>query len=331
MTQRTARGLVRVAAEAGVSIATVSNTINRPELVSPSTRERVHAAMERLEFVPNRTAAALRAGSSRLLGLVVPEVVNPFYGALVEAIASDASARGYAVQLCVSHDDPDVELEQFAMLAEHRAAAAVVVPLSATAQRLRRLRLVGTRLVLLDRIDPAHDGCAVAVDDVAGGALAAGHALAAAGSGLTLVNGPLDIPQCADRRTGALRALSDGVLREFTSGAMSVEGGVAIGRAIADGDAPRRVFCTNDQLAVGVSRGLRERGLSVPDDVRIVGYGDLALAPDAAVPLTTVAQPLREMGARAVSAAIADIEASPDHVHETSLLTPTLVLRASAP
>lgn len=102
-------GLAAVARLAGVSTATVSNTLNRPHVVSPATRDKVMAAIEELDFVPNRAAATLRQGYNRLLGLVIPDVVNPFYAAIVDAVSDAADRNRYAVALCVSHDDPAKE------------------------------------------------------------------------------------------------------------------------------------------------------------------------------------------------------------------------------
>ncbi len=325
-------GLSRIADAAGVSVATVSNTINRPHLVADATRERVRQAMERLEFVPNRAAATLRRGSNKLLGVVVPELVNPFYAAITEAIAVAAGRRGYALALCVSHDDAAVELSHFEMLAEQRAAGAIVVPYSASEPRLRQLRMVGTHLVLVDRVVDEHDGCAVAVDDVAGGALATRHLLTATGEGLSLVNGPVSIPQCRERRRGLLDAVADPRgLREFTSEHMTVEEGVRIGREIADSGAPRRIFCTNDQLALGVIRGLRDRGLRTPRDAAVVGYGDLALAVEGDISITSVAQPKSALGEEAVAKVLSEIEGGDAHRHTTTIFEPHLVVRESAP
>lgn len=287
--------------------------------------------MRRLDFVPNRAAATLRSGYNRLLGVVVPELVNPFYAAITEAIAVAAAARGYAVALCVSHDDAAVELSHFEMLAEQRAAGAIVVPYSASGPRLRQLRMVGTHLVLVDRAADEHDGCAVAVDDVAGGTLAARHLLESPGRGLTLVNGPTSIPQCRDRRRGFIDADAGAELTEFTSAHMTVDDGVEIGRRIADGGAPRRIFCTNDQLALGVVRGLRERGVSIPRDAVVVGYGDLALAVEGDIRLTSVAQPKEKLGEEAVTKVLSEIEDAGGHRHSTTVLAPRLVVRESAP
>ncbi len=122
--------------------------------------------------------------------------------------------------------------------------------------------MVGAHLVLVDRVVDEHDGCAVAVDDVAGAQIAANHLLSLPGTGITFVNGPISIPQCRDRRRGLYEALPDSTAQtvEFTSPHMTVDEGVAIGRRIADNDAPRRIFCANDQLALASSAGCESAG-----------------------------------------------------------------------
>jgi len=327
-------GLARVAEAAGVTVATVSNAINRPHLVAESTRARIEDAMRQLDFVPNRAAATLRIGSNRLIGLVVPESLNPFYAAITEAISVAAAETRYLLALCVTGDDPEVELRHFEMLAEHRAAGAIVVPLGATAERLVQLRMVGTHLVLIDRSVDEHDGCSVVMDDVSGGRMAAEHLLTTApGHGITLVNGPSSIPQCRDRRLGteqAARARAEPVT-EIVTDHMTIEDGVAAGRRIARTGSPRRIFCTNDQLALGVIRGLREEGWDVPRDARVVGYGDLTIATSGDIEITSVAQPKAEMGRAALSRVLDEIGDSASHRHSTTVFAPSLVIRRSAP
>lgn len=335
-------GFAAVARLAGVSNATVSNTLNRPEIVAPATRERVLAAIEELDFVPNRAAATLRQGTNRLIGLVIPDIANPFYSAIARGVTEAAAEHGYTVALCVSHDDPDLELRHFEMLAEHRAAGALVAPLTADASRLAQLRRVGSRLVLMDRTAPEGTGCSVAIDDVHGGELAVAHLLAspapASDRSIVLVNGDLAIPQCADRREGARNAfiaagLDPDDLREVTVDEMTVDSGRIAGRRIAaETPRPTGVFCTNDQLALGVIRGLNDGGLAVPDEVSVVGYGDLALAADGRVPLTTVEQPKDELGRVAVEILLAELGTDrAAHEHVTRTLEPHLVVRESAP
>jgi len=326
-------GVAAVAKRAGVSTATVSNTLNRPHMVSVATQARVFAAMEELDFVPNRSASALRRGRGALIGLVVPDVVNPFYAAIAKAVAQHSRERGYVMALCVSDDDGDTELQHFRMLAEQRAAGAIVVPLQADTRRLDRLRLVGAHPVLIDRKWPVDDGCSVLIDDVEGGRLAVEHLLRGGAERVALVNGPHEIPQCADRAAGARAAILDAGLSDDALTVVEVPE-MTIGEGIgAAAELQRRgiehVFGTNDQLAIGVMRGFSGLGMSAPGDVAVIGYGDLALATESLVPLSSVRQPKELMGRTAVELLLAEIEGADDHEHRLSLLQPELIVRAS--
>lgn len=325
-----------IAEEAGVSVATVSNTLNRPEIVAPETRARILEAMERLGFVHNEAAASLKRGSNRLIGLVLPDITNPFYGEIARGVTAAADAAGYGVVLCNSDDDPATELAQFELLARLRAVGALVVPLTADLARLERLRTVGTHLVLVDRVADAHDGCSAAIDDVLGGAIAARHLLATRGDRIALINGAASIPQCADRREGVRSAVAaaggdaDGVREYVVDDMTAAQGRLAVLRMLDAGVTPSGVVCTNDQLAIGAIRALTERGLTVPTDVAVVGYGDLAIAVDAPVPLTSVEQPKNELG-RAAVALLLDEIGGDAHEHTTRVFAPGLVVRDSAP
>ncbi|MGO1769228.1 MAG: LacI family DNA-binding transcriptional regulator [Microbacterium sp.] len=328
-------GVAAVARRAGVSTATVSNTLNRPHLVSAATQDRVRAAIDELQFVPNRSASALRNGTGRLIGLVVPDIVNPFYAAIAKAVAHSARERGYVTGLCVSDDDAETELEHFRMLAEQRAAGAIVVPLAADTSRLSRLRLVGAHPVLVDRRWPVSDGCSVAIDDERGGFLAVEHLLRTRGGDVAVVNGPRDIPQCLERERGAHQAAdaagrADSTVDVIEVPEMTIDGGMRAAESLVQ-HPPSGVFCTNDQLALGVIRGLASAGIRVPEDVAVVGYGDLALATESLVPLTSVQQPKELLGRSAVELLVAEIDAAGTHAHEARLLEPSLVVRASAP
>lgn len=330
-------GLAEVAREAGVSTATVSNALNRPEVVAPATRQRVQEAIRRLDFVPNRAAASIRLGTNRLIGLVVPDICNPFYSAIARGVADAADEHGYAVVLCDSKDQIGRERRLMERLSEHRAAGALVVPLSADTKRLARLRRLGARIVLIDRIATEHDGCSVAIDDRVGGRLAMTHLLAVGAERLVLVNGDHHIPQCRDRRQGArdalkLAGMAPEALREYEVASMTVENGYEVGRNLAGEAAGTHlgVFCTNDQLALGVVRGLLDQGVAVPDSAAVVGFGDLAIAVDGPVPLTTVEQPKYALGQGAVAKLLAEIsEDEADHRHSSTVFTPVLIHRAS--
>lgn len=328
-------GLAAVAKRAGVSTATVSNTLNRPQMVSPETQARVFAAIEELQFVPNKSASTLRNGTGHLIGLVVPDITNPFYAAIAKAVGAAAMERGYVMALCVSDDDPALEMEHIRMLAEQRAAGAIVVPLAADVSRLARLRLVGAHPVLVDRRWPVDDGCSVAIDDERGGFLALEHLLRTTDGPLAILNGPTAIPQCVERERGArvaleARGIPQSRLVSVEVPEMTIDEGAAAAERLAFRSLAG-VFCTNDQLAVGAIRGFARSGLGVPDDLAVVGYGDLALATESLTTLTTIRQPKEELGRTAVDLLLSEAEAGSGHRHEARLLEPSLVIRSSAP
>lgn len=326
-------------------MATVSNVLNRPGRVTAQTSERVLRAVRELDYVAHPGAVGLRSGRVRALGLVVPDIVNSFYARIAGSAADAAYERGYSLTLCHSGDDPGREQAYFDMLADQRSAGVVVVPVAAGPGRLARLRRRGIPLVTTDRAGSIEDGCSVAVDDVRGGR-AAVEQLLAPGSGrpgaagdeatVVVVNGSRDIQQCADRYQGAEDAVRDrpGVrLVEVTVREMTPAAGAAVARTLAAAtEAPVGVFCTNDFLAAGLVRGLRECGVRVPEDIRVAGFGDLDVAMLSGMPLTTVRQSVEDLGRTAVELLLDEVEAPPgEHTHTSRVFAPTLVVRDSAP
>src|SRR6266581_2532179 len=255
-----AAGMKDVASLAGVAVGTVSNVLNHPDLVRPLTRARVEAAMEQLGFIPNGSARQLRAGRSRCLGLVVLDVTNPFF----------TQAAGYAVILCNSDEADDKERRYLRVLEEQRVRGILITPVHGRAPELRRIRERGTPVVLLDRPGSAGQ-CSVAVDDRRGGEIAVSHLLGLGHRRIALVNGPVAIRQCADRRRGALRAVEQAgldpadVLTEVTVSAMNARAGAAAAdELLGRGARPTAVFGTNDMLALGLLRRLSQAGVAVP-------------------------------------------------------------------
>ncbi|WP_328369630.1 LacI family transcriptional regulator [Streptomyces sp. NBC_00457] len=319
-----------VAAAAGVSVSTVSNVLNRPERVNAQTAERVRSAIAALDYVPHPGASGLRTGHSSSIGLVLPDVANSFYARIARGAADAAYDHGYALVLCHSGDAPEREQGYFTMLVEQRAVGVVVVPLSADPGRLTRLRDRGIPLVLADRAMPEREGCSASVDDIAGGRIAVQHLLDRGARDILVVNGERGIRQCADRYQGARQAVRS--RREARCDqVVAQEMTVAYGMKIADqlAELPDGVFCTNDFLAAGLCRGLSDRGVRIPEDVQVVGYGDLDIASFGATTLTTVRQPVEELGRAAVEMLLDEIEARAEHVHETRVFAPGLVVRDS--
>lgn len=320
-----------VAEAAGVSMSTVSNFFNQPERLSAATTARVRTVIDTLDYVPHPGASGLRLGRSSLIGVVVPDVTNSFYASIVRGAGDAAIEHGFSLVLCNSDDDAARELEYFSMLVAQRAAGVVVAPLGADPERLDRLRRRGIPLVLTDRTAPSDSECSVGVDDVAGGRLAIQQLLASGARDIAVVNGDWSIRQCVDRLRGAMQALESvrgATIRQLVVSAMTVADGVQAAEGLI-GEPPDGVFCINDFLAVGVCRTLVRAGLRIPEDVSVVGYGDLDIAAFAKVPLTTIRQPIAELGHAAVNLLVEDLESPDQHQHQARIFEPELVLRTS--
>ncbi|HEV3295054.1 MAG TPA: LacI family DNA-binding transcriptional regulator [Streptosporangiaceae bacterium] len=327
-----------VAAHAGVSVGTVSNVLNRPDVVAEPTRRRVQAAIKQLGFIRNESARQLRAGRSRTIGLVVLDVANPFFTDVARGVEDEASASGLAVILCNSDDQQAKETHYLELLEEHRVQGILITPVTGAHERLARLQRRGTPVVLVDSRSPTRGQCSVSVDDVLGGDLAVTHLLAAGHGRIAFVGGPLSIRQVADRREGAIRALkragiSAGQLRVIETAALNVTAGQGAGTVIADlppGQRPTAVFCANDLLALGVLQEMTACRIAVPESIAIVGYDDIEFAAAAAVPLSSVRQPRQQLGRTAAQLLLDEALGEASHQHRQVVFEPELVIRQSS-
>jgi LacI family transcriptional regulator len=329
-----------VAATAGVSVATVSNVLNRPDIVAQPTRDRVHAAIKELGFVRNESARQLRAGRSRTIGLVVLDVANPFFTDVARGVEDEASKSGLSVILCNSDDKQDRETRYLELLEEQRVQGVLITPVADTDtdKRLTLLQQRGTPVVLVDSRSPSRGQCSVSVDDVLGGDLAVSHLLTAGHSRVAYVAGPASIRQVADRHEGALRALrrADRPARDLKvieMDALNVAAGQRAGAAIAKIAArsrPTAAFCANDLIALGLLQEMTRRRIRVPEDIAIVGYDDIEFAAAAAVPLSSVRQPRQELGHSAAQLLLEEALGDPAHKHRQVIFEPELVARQSS-
>lgn len=325
-----------VAAQAGVSVGTVSNVLNRPDKVAAGTVARVQAAIELLGFVRNDAARQLRAGRSRSIGLVVLDVGNPFFTDLARGAEARAAEAGLTVLLGNSDETRARESAYLDLFEEQRVHGVLISPIGDSGEQLERLRRRGTPAVLVDRQSEDESISSVAVDDVAGGYLAAGHLIDIGRTRLLFVGGPSGLRQVADRLTGARRAVAEHAgtsLEVIETGSLSVLEGRAVGEEIGRRPAAERpdaIFAANDLLAVGLLQALTMLGdVSVPDQVALIGYDDIAFAAAAVVPLSSIRQPSALLGSTAVDLLLREAEGGPDFVPEHIVFQPELVVRQS--
>jgi LacI family transcriptional regulator, galactose operon repressor len=327
-----------VAALAGVSLGTVSNVLNRPEVVSEPTRTRVQAAIKQLGFIRNESARQLRAGRSRTIGLVVLDVANPFFTDVARGVEDEASESGLAVILCNSDDQKAKESRYLEVLEEHRVQGILITPVSGADKRLASVQRRGTPVVLVDSRSPSRRQCSVSVDDVLGGDLAVSHLLETGHERIAFVGGPMSVRQVSDRRDGAVRALEragrDGTdLQVIETPALNVTAGQRAGAtlaALAPPARPTAVFCANDLLALGVLQEMTTRRIGVPEGVAIVGYDDVDFAAAATVPLSSVRQPRHQLGRAAAQLLLEEALGDGTHRHRQAVFEPDLVIRASS-
>ncbi|SFB60601.1 transcriptional regulator, LacI family [Amycolatopsis marina] len=329
-------GIKDVAERAGVSIGTVSNVLNHPERVSEHTRSAVLSAISALGFVRNSSAAQLRAGTSRSLGLIVLDLANPFFHDVARGVEAVADELGYAVVLCNSDEQAARENRYLQVLEEQRIRGVLITPIEVSSQRLDAMRRRGTPAVLVDRHDPRVNCCSVAVDDVAGGELAGAHLLAGGHERILYVSGPLVLSQCADRLAGLRQAVAtaggdpERVIEVVEASALNARSGYdAAIRRFTEGTTTTAAFCANDLLALGVLRGAVSTGRRVPEDIAIVGYDDIEFAADAAVPLTSVRQPTQQIGRAAAQLLVEECDQPDTHAHQQVVFKPELVVRES--
>ncbi|GGF40424.1 LacI family transcriptional regulator [Microbacterium sorbitolivorans] len=321
-----------VAQRAGVSVGTVSNVLNRPDAVSDATVERVRAAIDELGYVRNDAARQLRAGRSSTVGLVVLDAGNPFFTEVARGAEDAAADRDVAVLLGNSDERTDREDAYLSLFEEQRVRGVLLSPVSEALATAQRLRDHGTPVVLVDRTAPGSDFSSVAVDDVRGGYIAAAHLLGQGRRRIAFVGGG-SLRQVEDRFAGAQRAVAEvpgATIERVATDQLTVIAGREAGSVLVErAERPDAIFAANDLLAVGVMQALvMIADLKIPDDIALIGYDDIAFAASTVVPLSSIRQPARLIGSRALEVLEALID-DPARAPETIEFEPELVVRAS--
>jgi LacI family transcriptional regulator len=327
-----------IAEKAGVSKATVSRVLNdRPEGVGRETRERIQAILRETGFQPSGVARGLATGKSRSVGLIIPNIANPFYPLLVRGVEEALNRSGYSLFLCNSGCDIVKEKEHVRILMEKGVDGIIVDSAESDCDcQLELLEERGVPFVLLDRlIEGRPNQVGVFVDNRQGARLAAEHLCARADCRLVFLNGPPDLSQSKLRRAGVedvwrARGLPASALT-IIDGDYSLEGGYQLTDGLLTGGSNGKLpfnalFACNDLMAVGAVRALKQRGIRVPEQVEVIGFDDIELARFVEPPLSTVSQPALEMGARSVELLLRLIAGKRPRP-KTLVLMPRLVLR----
>jgi DNA-binding LacI/PurR family transcriptional regulator len=301
-----------VARAAGVSTATVSHVINNTRFVSEEVRARVLAAVELCGYYPNAHARSLASGRSRILGLVVSDISNPFFPELVKAIETAAFERGYDVVLSNTNYDPERASHYVRRFIERKVAGVALMTSELDTALVGELARREVSVVFLDLGEPGVHMSNLRVNYESGIEEAIRHLVGLGHRDVAFVGGPPHLPSAARRleafRASMTRHLPDAPVR-LLEGDFKLEGGKRAGRELLGGRGlPTAVLAANDMMALGVMAEFRAAGLNVPRDTSIVGFDDIAFTGLAEPRLTTVCLPRGELGRRAVEALMTTID-----------------------
>jgi len=302
-----------VARRAQVSTATVSRTINNPSMVDPQTAKRVWKAIEDLGYYPNTQARSLVSGRSRILGLIVSDITNPFFPELIKGFEDVATQNGYDILVSSTNYDPARMALCVRRMLERKVEGVAIMTSEMAKQLVDQLAHRKVPMVFLDVGTPGKRISNLVVDYAMGVNEAVDHLLALGHRRIGFISGPLKLKSARIRRSAFLRSLGaygiDGEKRLVEEGDHTVDGGLqAMARVLESQNPPTALLASNDLTALGAMRAVRRAGLSVPGDVSIVGFDDIRLAEFTEPPLTTVRLSRTELAERAFHALLLDVD-----------------------
>ncbi|MET1412160.1 LacI family DNA-binding transcriptional regulator [Roseibium sp. HPY-6] len=305
-----------VARKAGVSVGTVSRVLANNETVKHPLKLKVQAAMKELDYKPNLAARALRTNSIDVIGLIVPDLTNPFFAQLAQNVEMEAAKRSHSVMVANSHDDAETEGTQISALLD-RAVRGIIIVATAAGKNLKR---ADVPIISLDRRFGNYP--LIATDHYDGSQKIADHLHALGHRRIAYIAGPLSMDVAQSRREGfvkrieALSTPDDPIELTVHEGQFDYDAGEELGRTIlanASANArPTAIAAASDQQAIGVLRCARDLKLDVPKDLSVAGFDDITLASLVVPRLTTLRQPIEALALAAVEQIFETMSASND-------------------
>lgn len=325
----------QVAKRARVSTATVSRTINRIATVDPALAKRVWKAIEDLGYYPNTQARALVSGRSRIFGVVVSELTNPFFPEIVQVFETIAVQHHYEILVASTMNDPEQMKTSVRRMIERRVDGVAIMTFGMEDVLLEDLRLRKVPLVFVDVGPPRPLTSNIRIDYARGIQEAVRHLAGLGHRRIAFISGPLSLKSAAARRDAFVSAMGEASLRAeaemMIEGNHTMEGGrVACGALLAKRKRPTAIVCSNDLTALGVMRKSFELKVQIPRDLSVIGFDDVPLAQYVLPPLTTVQMSQAELARLAFQALLAEVQRAEPNPEGTEFeLKTKLVVRES--
>jgi len=320
-----------VAALAGVSTATVSNVINNTKVVSETTRKRILEAIDRLDYIPNNLAKSLKMRDTKLIGLLISDIANPFFPPVVRGIEDYLAANGYNMILCETNSDPVLEKENLRVLLSRRIEGLVVSLAGGVEEHFEN---IDTPLVFFNRVPVSNRYNKVQVKNFKAAFMGATHLLDHGYRRIAIIAGPQELNVGRDRLLGFKEALLERDveidptyvrIKEFAAS----EGYEAMRELMQLPQRPEAVFTSNYALTLGAFQFLKDHGYRIPRDIAFIGYDETPWSTIVDPPLSVIRYPMHEMG-EAIGAMILDLVGSREHDRaRTVAFEPELVVRKS--
>jgi DNA-binding LacI/PurR family transcriptional regulator len=295
-----------VAVHAGVSVGTVSHVLNKTTPVKDDLRRRVLAAIRELGYQPSSLARDFRRSQTNLLGMIIPDITNPFFPAVVRGAEDIAYQHSYRLVLCNTDNDPRKEAQYLQEMRAHRVPGVVLIPSeNSQIDAMADADLCGAAIICLDRKPEHWEGDSVTADNIEGASRAIRHLLGVGHRSIAMIVGSLHLTNAQDRIEGFRREMrrakveiAPGYIQE---GQFSRFSGYQKMQVLLHlRPRPTAIFAGNDLIAFGALAAIREAGLKCPRDISVIGFDDLEISDLSDPPLTTVSQPGYQMGARGV-------------------------------
>lgn len=321
-----------IAREAGVSITTVSRVLNnKEEGMSKETREKVLAVMQEANFQPNKLARGLVTKRSSMLGLIVPNISNPFFPELCRGAEDEANKRNYSLIICNSDDQLQKEENYLRLLKEQQVDGILLSSKNRLSQTSKVLLQSGkVPYVLFDRGVEANKQSGVFLDNERGGYLAGKHLTDLGHTQIACMTGPSEILNSQQRLSGFQRALMEASIELppplILVGGFQMDKAYQVAKEFLNNNTVTAIFAANDLMACGIYQAAHEIGIQIPEQLSIVGFDDISLVSALIPKLTTIRQDTYGMGRKAIELLINEIEKKES---EAIVFEPTLIVRES--
>lgn len=326
-----------IARDLGVSVVTVSKVLRNHSDISEGTRDRVLARIKELDYRPNLAARSLVTGRTYLVGLVVPSLLHPFFAEIAKAISETLRQRGYYLIISSSEEDPELEEQEINHLLERRLDTLIVASCRSSLDLFQRIEREDTPYILIDRSFEGLSANFVGVDDKAVGVLATQHLIDIGCKRIAHIRGPETSPgmqrlrgykHALDRH--GMKVVPEYIIAEPKGDVDTRQRGAEAMRQLLQlNPRPDAVFCFNDPLAIGAMNCILDEGLRIPDDISLIGCGNLNYDDILRVPLSSVDQRSRQIGEETARVALGILSSKRPPAVENIILKPQLVLRAS--